>query len=1088
MKVKHLLTLVMFVCSISFLSAQTACIQYYSGPNIAIPGLNFKLKVNWNSCPYPSDFYDYGQELNHDWRFPDGTYGGSKGNTNYITSDKGGTYKTWLNYIPDQCKVCPCQNGVPPESCNPEDKWAQTGSYYVTPLSQSLVKVNNGFLYAPDVTLKVNSNASSMIYSISWYRKDGTSWIFLFNQFDGNTYTPLVGGKYYMAKVTYYYEGKYSYKVATGQIWVANPPESPAACVVKESGPGVYIPGIPTTIRQNWSVYSDCTRPDGQILDTYWTTPSGSGGGGDAPATVVAEAPGWYQLDVRYIPDPCSKCYCENGEPNGSCNPEDETMTAGSTYLPGHGLQLSSTGDAYGSTINLTYNPAAQPYITEIRWYNNDVMQDNSFDGLTSVIAYQGGKWYARVTFEHDGYTSYVSTNSIFIDQNDCISVTNGVTVAIPGMAVELGLAGACAGYDPPYLDLFWKSPKTTYNGTTENANAAVTFNDARAGYYFLYGRKYDPNFGEDRNKKIGSYYLPRLVQYIHSNGTTGNIPVNSTLSIFSNFPFQSVRWYSGTHDNYTLVGTGNTYVANTEGQRIYARVKYEVGLQVAEVVTSTVLIGSEQTGCAVMTSGISTNIPGMTHTLSHTCTDATNPWWISTYSGRKVVSGSTELEAYKPGRYYLMDFNSAGTQNQGVLGMIYIAPFEQKFTVNGGDYVHGSKVILGEGKSSVNLCYTSNVDTYIESIEWKKNGRILSNQTSACYNGLKEPGLYTITPTFKAGTQRSSIGTYFIVFGSDLQVSYMATDHPLILNATIKIENYYDFDPNQPYEWYKDGVLISGETGPTITVDESGIYMASAVTKGSNPTRLLSNEINIDTRADVNSVTTYAAQIEGIKDVTTLKSSPIEDVSVSRQYFDGIGRPIQTISKQASPMKKDIVAVQDYGAFGREEKQYLPFVRNSTDGLYKYIDMTDVNNELYQFYQGENDNIPNTSVPYAQKVFEASPLDRVLEVGEVGENWQIGTGNTVKTTYRTNTSTDNVKIWTVTNDVPSSTETYEEGVLNVVEVESEDGNVSLEFSNREGNTVLKRRVLGAGDYLDTYFVFNDLGQLLYVIPPKVAN
>src|SRR5690349_11301958 len=49
--------------------------------------------------------------------------------------------------------------------------------------------------------------------------------------------------------------------------------------------------------------------------------------------------------------------------------------------------------------------------------------------------------------------------------------------------------------------------------------------------------------------------------------------------------------------------------------------------------------------------------------------------------------------------------------------------------------------------------------------------------------------------------------------------------------------------------------------------------------------------------------------------------------------YVDGLGRPLQTVSRQSSPTAKDVVSPVIYDAFGRELYKYLPYVQTSGNG-----------------------------------------------------------------------------------------------------------------------------------------------------------
>src|SRR4030043_1494464 len=54
-----------------------------------------------------------------------------------------------------------------------------------------------------------------------------------------------------------------------------------------------------------------------------------------------------------------------------------------------------------------------------------------------------------------------------------------------------------------------------------------------------------------------------------------------------------------------------------------------------------------------------------------------------------------------------------------------------------------------------------------------------------------------------------------------------------------------------------------------------------------------------------------------------------------SMQYFDGLGRPLQTIYYKNSPTQKDIIQPFEYDQYGREIVQYLPYTATAS-GVYR--------------------------------------------------------------------------------------------------------------------------------------------------------
>ncbi|MEL6630997.1 MAG: DUF6443 domain-containing protein, partial [Bacteroidota bacterium] len=103
-------------------------------------------------------------------------------------------------------------------------------------------------------------------------------------------------------------------------------------------------------------------------------------------------------------------------------------------------------------------------------------------------------------------------------------------------------------------------------------------------------------------------------------------------------------------------------------------------------------------------------------------------------------------------------------------------------------------------------------------------------------------------------------------------------------------------------------------------------------------------------------------------------------------QYFDGLGRPIQTLGWKDSPSGQDMVAFQKYDALGREPEAFLPYVGSKNGG---FTDMATAEVEQAVFYGQTGSNLPSSPFPKAVTQFEASPLNRVFEQGAPGVDWQ---------------------------------------------------------------------------------------------------
>lgn len=228
--------------------------------------------------------------------------------------------------------------------------------------------------------------------------------------------------------------------------------------------------------------------------------------------------------------------------------------------------------------------------------------------------------------------------------------------------------------------------------------------------------------------------------------------------------------------------------------------------------------------------------------------------------------------------------------------------------------------------------------------------------------------------------------------------------------------------------------------------------------------------------------------------------------------YYDGLGRPIQQVSGKMSGTGKDFITPIEYDVFGRQSKEYLPFEASTADLSFDSAALTNI----ATFYN--KPIFENTVNPYSEKFFEDSPLNRVRKEAAPGNIWQgdalSDNDRTVKYAYKTNIANEVLKLkatatWNATNKVYdisfASNGYYSAGQLYKSIVQNENkastiytGTVASgknylteEFKDNEGRIVLKK-AFWATDFtdtfftlpLDTYYVYDQYGNLTYVLPP----
>ncbi|MFH6995139.1 DUF6443 domain-containing protein [Flavobacterium sp. FlaQc-48] len=231
----------------------------------------------------------------------------------------------------------------------------------------------------------------------------------------------------------------------------------------------------------------------------------------------------------------------------------------------------------------------------------------------------------------------------------------------------------------------------------------------------------------------------------------------------------------------------------------------------------------------------------------------------------------------------------------------------------------------------------------------------------------------------------------------------------------------------------------------------------------------------------------------------TLTKDELIQNVT----YFDGLGRPVQTIAIGQGANGKDIITPVEYDGFGRQVKEHLPYASPNGGNSYPRIDPAAALNAALNFYKA--DQYQNTGNPFSEKQLEASPLSRVLKQAAPGTSWKMGNGHEIKMDYQTNHDTDAVRLYTATAtwqaglglyDISFSDDgTYDPNELyktitydeNSAAIPDESAGSTIEFKNLEGQIILKR-TYEAGVRHDTYYVYDIYGNLTYVLPPKATG
>ena len=199
-------------------------------------------------------------------------------------------------------------------------------------------------------------------------------------------------------------------------------------------------------------------------------------------------------------------------------------------------------------------------------------------------------------------------------------------------------------------------------------------------------------------------------------------------------------------------------------------------------------------------------------------------------------------------------------------------------------------------------------------------------------------------------------------------------------------------------------------------------------------------------------------------------------------RYFDGLGRPVQSIAIGAAPGYGDLASLQTYDQCGRESRSWLPASLPGNNGAYVAPATLEA--------QARTSNLGDT-VPYSEIRYEASPLGRPVEQYGPGAQWREA-GKAQRTSYLTNTASGELRCARIVSGSDRQTLSlsrsgdYPAGELHVTGFSDEDGRLRYEFRDRAGQLLLTRSVADS-EFFDTYYVYDCFGNLRAVFPPEAS-
>lgn len=201
-------------------------------------------------------------------------------------------------------------------------------------------------------------------------------------------------------------------------------------------------------------------------------------------------------------------------------------------------------------------------------------------------------------------------------------------------------------------------------------------------------------------------------------------------------------------------------------------------------------------------------------------------------------------------------------------------------------------------------------------------------------------------------------------------------------------------------------------------------------------------------------------------------------------KYYDSFGRLEETVAAGISPAQKDLVTVTEYDNAGRHYRTWLPGMSDNNDGSYVGY------SQAVLLSSADNSD----TAPYSITAYEPSPLNRVAHQYGPGAAWHNNM-KSVSTDYVVNVQDGdrlNVLSLRATDGVGAAVTIVADcnlptGTLQGTKTTDEEGNERYEFHDLWGNLILSRAIVDGEEY-DTYYVYDDMGNLRAVLPPAILD
>ncbi|MDE6824975.1 MAG: hypothetical protein K2J27_09690, partial [Duncaniella sp.] len=184
-------------------------------------------------------------------------------------------------------------------------------------------------------------------------------------------------------------------------------------------------------------------------------------------------------------------------------------------------------------------------------------------------------------------------------------------------------------------------------------------------------------------------------------------------------------------------------------------------------------------------------------------------------------------------------------------------------------------------------------------------------------------------------------------------------------------------------------------------------------------------------------------------------------------EFFDGLGRPWLTQDKQ--PDGTYLTSLSEFDIMGRPLRKWAPVAMS-----YSSPSVASIKNAAESYYSDDH--------AYTSYAYEPSQRELPTSITRPGSAWH-NAGKAARIKYHTNNSAYPCPRYKATDTGVESKGNYPQGILTVEESIDEDGIKVEIYKDLRGLTVARRE-----SDLVTAFVYDDYGDLRYILPPGVSG